>query len=220
MNKCFRGFRLAMLLAAAMGGLSLPVAAQDVPEQLRPPPGELLQLQVHAKGDQVYVCKGDGAQFSWTLKAPDAQLFDEKRKPFGKHFAGPSWESERRQPRWLARPLRMFLSPDADSIAWLLVTVVSHDGSGVLSRVTSIQRVDTKGGKAPASGCDVSHAGQETRAAYSADYRFYAPEVIHVGSQAAHSQVIFSSANSPPAEMGTVKFAETRLAPEISSAFR
>jgi uncharacterized protein DUF3455 len=175
MNNRFRGFRLAVLLAAAMGGLPLPVAAQDVPEQLRPPPGELLQLQVHAKGDQVYVCKGEGAQFSWTLKAPDAQLFDENRKPFGKHFAGPSWEANDGS-RVVGKAVANLPSPDVDSIPWLLVTVVSHDGTGVLSRVTSIQRVNTKGGKAPASGCDVSHAGQETRAAYSADYRFYAPK--------------------------------------------
>jgi hypothetical protein len=175
MTHCVRGFRLAMLLAVAMGGLSFPVAAQDPSEQLRPPPGELLQLQVHGKGDQVYVCKGDGAQFSWTLKAPDAQLFDGKGKPFGKHFAGPSWEANDGS-RVVGKAVANVPSPEADSIPWLLVTVVSHEGSGVLSRVTSIQRVNTKGGKAPASGCDVSHAGQETRAAYSADYRFYAPK--------------------------------------------
>ena len=30
---------------------------------------------------------------AWTLKAPDAQLIDKKGKPFGKHFAGPSWQA-------------------------------------------------------------------------------------------------------------------------------
>jgi len=54
---------------------------------------EQLLLQVHAKGDQIYTCKSDAAQFTWTLKAPDAQLFDKDGKPFGKHFAGPSWEA-------------------------------------------------------------------------------------------------------------------------------
>jgi hypothetical protein len=46
----------------------------------------------------------------------------------------------------------------------------------VLSRATSIQRLNTKGGKAPASGCDAAHAGQEVRVPYSADYLFYAPK--------------------------------------------
>jgi hypothetical protein len=67
-------------------------------------------------------------------------------------------------------------SPDPDSIPWLLVHVVSHEGTGVLSRATSIQRLNTKGGKAPASGCDAEHLNQELRAPYSADYLFFAPK--------------------------------------------
>ena len=40
----------------------------------------------------------------------------------------------------------------------------------------TIQRLNTKGGKAPVSGCDSSHAGLEVRVAYSADYFFYGPK--------------------------------------------
>ena len=65
---------------------------------------------------------------------------------------------------------------DANSIPWLLVNIVTHEGSGVLSRATTIQRLNTKGGKAPASGCDAAHVGQEVRAPYSADYLFFAPK--------------------------------------------
>jgi hypothetical protein len=65
------------------------------------------------------------------------------------------------------------VSPDPDSIPWLLVNIISHDGSGVLSPATSIQRLNTKGGKAPASGCDASHVGQEVRVPYSADCLFF-----------------------------------------------
>jgi hypothetical protein len=39
--------------------------------------------------------------------------------------------------------------------------------------VTSIQRLNTKGGKAPASGCDAAHTDQELRVPYSADYAFF-----------------------------------------------
>jgi hypothetical protein len=58
----------------------------------------------------------------------------------------------------------------------LLVNVVGHDGSGMLSSVTTVQRLNTKGGKAPASGCDAAHNGDEVRVSYSADYLFYAPK--------------------------------------------
>jgi hypothetical protein len=175
MRNSIRGFASAALLAAASTVLSFSVAAQQVPKQIQPPAKEQLLLQVHAKGDQVYTCKSDAAQFTWTLKAPDAQLFDKDGKPFGKHFAGPSWEASDGS-RVTGKAVANAPSPDPDSIPWLLDNIVSHDGSDVLSRVTTVQRLNTKGGKAPATGCDASHAGQELRVPYSADYLFYAPK--------------------------------------------
>jgi hypothetical protein len=162
----------AVTLAVIFGGA---VGAQQVPEALRAPGNEQLVVQVHAKGDQIYSCKVDGAQPGWTLKAPDAQLFDEDGKAFGKHFAGPSWEASDGS-RVVGKAAANAPSPDANSIPWLLVKVVSHEGEGVLAQVTSIQRLNTKGGKAPASGCDAAHAGQEVRVPYTADYLFFAPK--------------------------------------------
>jgi hypothetical protein len=162
------GGALAVILLGAA------VWAQQVPAALQPPDNEQLVVQVHAKGDQIYSCKADGAQAGWTLKAPEAQLFDKDGKAFGKHFAGPSWEANDGS-RVVGKAASNLASPDAESIPWLLVKVVSHAGEGVLARVTSIQRIDTKGGKAPATGCDAGHAGQEVRVAYSADYLFFAP---------------------------------------------
>jgi hypothetical protein len=174
MRNRIHGLAFAAVLVAS-AGFSSSVAARQVPQQLQPPTGEQLLLQVHAKGDQIYTCKGDAAQFSWTLKAPDAQLFDKDGKPFGKHFAGPSWEANDGS-RVTGKAVANSPSPDSDSIAWLLVNILIHEGSGILSRATSIQRLNTKGGKAPATGCDASHAGQELRVRYSADYLFYAPK--------------------------------------------
>jgi hypothetical protein len=175
MHNCIRGFASATLLAAASIFLAFSAAAQQVPQQIQPPAKEQLFLEVHAKGDQVYGCKSDGAQFTWTLKAPDAQLFDNNGKAFGKHFAGPSWEANDGS-RVTGKAIASAPSPDADSIPWLLVNILSHEGSGVLSRATTIQRINTKGGKAPTSGCDASHVGGEVRVPYSADYLFYAPK--------------------------------------------
>ena len=166
---------LPKLLAAAIFLFPFAARAQEIPLQLQPPANEHLLVKVHAKGDQVYTCKEAAGQFSWTLKAPDAQLFDSDGKPFGKHFAGPSWEAKDGS-RVTGKAVANAPSPDADSVAWLLVNVVSHEGSGVLSRAATIQRINTKGGKAPASGCDASRAGQELRVAYTADYLFYAPK--------------------------------------------
>jgi hypothetical protein len=145
---------------------------QQVPQELRPPSNEQLLLQAHAKGDQIYTCKEGATQFVWTLKGPEAQLADKDGKPFGKHYAGPTWEANDGS-RITGKAAANAPSPDNDSIPWLLVTVVSHSGEGVLARVTSIQRLNTKGGKAPASGCDSAHAGQDVRVPYTADYLFF-----------------------------------------------
>jgi hypothetical protein len=178
MRNSISGWSVGLFSAAVVFSLSATAhqGTLEIPQQLQPPPNEQVLLRVHAKGDQVYTCKGDSAQFTWTLKAPDAQLFDKDGKPFGKHFAGPSWEANDGS-RVTGKAAASAPSPDANSIPWLLVTVVSHEGiSGVLSHATTIQRLNTNGGKPPASGCDAAHAGEEVRAPYSADYIFYAPK--------------------------------------------
>lgn len=175
MSKTVRACVCPILVVIVAGFFAFPAVAQQVPERLQPPPTETLLLQVHAKGDQVYVCKAEGAQFTWTLKAPEAQLFAKDGKLFGKHFAGPSWQANDGS-RVTGKAAANAPSPDPDSIPWLLVTVVSRSGEGVLARVTSIQRLNTKGGKASTSGCDNAHLGQESRVPYSADYLFFAPK--------------------------------------------
>lgn len=165
----------SVVLAAIASAFSAGVCAQDATPQLLPPPGQELFLRVQGKGDQIYVCKADAAQPAWTLKAPDAQLFKDGAL-FGKHFAGPSWQAADDGSRVVGKAVANAPSPDPDSIPWLLVNVVSREGHGVLERANYIQRLNTKGGKAPASGCDAAHSGQEIRVPYSADYLFYGPK--------------------------------------------
>ncbi|HEY0702568.1 MAG TPA: DUF3455 domain-containing protein [Candidatus Acidoferrales bacterium] len=175
MRNPIRRFAFLFVLVASAAVYCGPAGAQDVPAQLQPPAGEKLFLKVQGRGDQVYVCRTDAAPPAWTLKAPDAQLYDKDDELFGKHFAGPSWQAMDGS-KVMGKAVANVPSPNADSIPWLLVNIVSHEGTGVLSRATTIQRLNTKGGKAPATGCDAAHAGQEVRVAYSADYLFYSPK--------------------------------------------
>jgi hypothetical protein len=174
MHQSIRKAAFAVLLAT-MSAVSLSSAAQQVSQQLQPAANEQLVIQLRGTGDQIYTCKSEGAQFQWTLKAPEAQLFNQDGKLFGKHFAGPSWEANDGS-RITGKAAAKEPSPDPNSIPWLRIDVVSHDGNGVFSRVTTVQRLNTKGGAAPSSECDAAHAGQEVRASYSADYLFYAPK--------------------------------------------
>lgn len=144
-----------------------------VPENLRVPGGQPLLLRVAARGVQIYTCKAkaaDAAAFAWTLKAPEAELFDGTGARFGRHYGGPTWESADGS-RVVGEVVQS--SPVPGAVPWLLLRAKSHEGAGTLAKVTFIQRVDTAGGVAPSEGCDAAHAGAETRVDYSANYAFY-----------------------------------------------
>ena len=170
MRQYVRGFAGFVVFLAAC----CSAGAQQVPQELRPPSNEQLLLQVHAKGDQIYTCKQGVTQFAWTLKGPEAQLTDKDGKPFGKHYAGPSWEANDGS-RITGKAAANAPSPDNDSIPWLLLDATSNTGTGTFGKVASIQRLHTQGGKAPAEGCDAGHATEEARIPYQADYYFYVP---------------------------------------------
>jgi len=165
-------------LAATIGMQAWVYAASapDVPEQIKAPAGERLVFQAHASGGQIYVCQqaADGKS-QWTLKAPEAQLHDGKGAVVGHHYAGPTWKHNDGS-EVTGKASAKVDSPDSDSIPWLLLTATGHSGAGVFAQVTSIQRIHTKGGHAPAvASCDSSKLGTEATIPYTADYYFYGP---------------------------------------------
>ena len=174
-NRTQIALSVALVLAAtAAQAQSTPRPA--VPDAIKAPAGEQVVFVAHAAGSQIYTCgKGDDGKPQWTLKAPEAQLRDAKGALIGHHAAGPSWKHIDGS-SVTGKLAAKAPSPDAGSIPWLLLTAVSHDGKGKFERVTSIQRVHTKGGQPPpADKCDPSKPGAETWIPYSADYYFFAP---------------------------------------------
>ena len=131
-------------------------SAPDVPDAIAVPAGETVQFFVTAK------------------------LRDRKDKVIGQHFADPTTKL----PTWKlkdgsevsGKAAAHVDSLDSDSIPWLLVNVVSHAGKpGLLTNVTTIQRVHTHGGKLGNDACDETHKDTETKSDYKADYYFFAP---------------------------------------------
>jgi len=168
---------LAAALSSAAAAWAQSTPRPTVPDAIKAPATEQVVFVAHAAGSQIYTCgKGDDGKPQWTLKAPEAQLRDAKGALIGHHSAGPTWKHIDGS-SVTGKLAAKAASPDPNSIPWLLVTVVSHDGKGVFDRVTTIQRVDTKGGQPPPAGkCDPSKASAaETWIPYSADYYFYAP---------------------------------------------
>src|SRR6266436_5776019 len=172
--------------ATTMAGASLAAfltgcAASNVgtnpvaPENLKVPAGQVLSLVSPAAGVQIYECgasRADPTKFEWVFKAPEADLFDLSGKKIGKHYAGPTWESNDGS-KVVGEVRARDDGPSASAIPWLLLSAKSTSGNGAFSRTQAIQRLYTVGGKAPAAGCNRAQLGKEARVAYNATSYFY-----------------------------------------------
>ena len=149
-----------------------------MPENLKVPATQRLALEADASGVQIYECKpatDDPARFEWTLRAPEAELFDLGGKPIGRHYGGPTWESYDGS-KVVGEVKERSEAPNLKAIPWLLMTAKSASGDGVFGRTVSIQRAQTAGGKAPLQGCGAEYAGNQVRVRYTARYYFYEPK--------------------------------------------
>jgi hypothetical protein len=131
-------------------------------------PGETVVLSVHADGAQLYECKaGPDGKPSWAFREPIATLLLDG-KTVGRHYAGPSWEHSDGS-AVVGKAVGSVPGATPNDIPWLKLEVISRRGSGILSGVTTVQRINTRGGKLEGA-CD--KAGAFTSAPYSADYVF------------------------------------------------
>jgi hypothetical protein len=160
------------LLLLSVAPHILPAQTLDIPKELRVPEGQTLLLRLHGEGKQIYSCRNAADVYAWKLKGPEAKLVDDDGKVVGRHFAGPTWESTDGS-RVTGKLAASVASSDANSIPWLLLSAASHEGTGVMQRVLSIQRLDTKGGAAPSTGCAAGRENTETSVPYEASYYFY-----------------------------------------------
>ena len=177
---------MRILGASALGSLSLVALLSgcvsspankppNTPESLRPPANQVLALKALATGVQIYACSASQDQpagFEWVFRAPEAELFDEKGRKVGKHYAGPTWESTDGS-TVVGEVKARDGGPDPSAIPWLLLSAKSNSGSGVFSQIKSVQRLQTVEGKAPSAPCGRDNAQQVVRVPYKAAYYFY-----------------------------------------------
>jgi hypothetical protein len=148
----------------------LPVLPSDT---LAVPAGNRLAFSFDAIGVQIYACQQTTSGPAWVFQAPEATLYDRCGHVAGKHFAGPTWQANDGSTVVGAKLAAFTVDPTA--IPWLLLQAASHTGDGRMSEVSDVQRLDTVGGIAPATGCDVDHVGDTARVDYTATYFFYEP---------------------------------------------
>jgi hypothetical protein len=156
------------LLPFTVLALSISPAAADVPDAIAAR-GEVMIVTAQAVGAQIYECRADNTgKLVWQFREPIATMFV-NGKTVGRHYAGPTWEmADGSQVR--AKIAGNAPGATAADIPLLKLEVTSSSGSGQLTGVTLIQRLNTKGGKAEAT---CQSAGAFLSVPYTADYAFY-----------------------------------------------
>ena len=159
--------RLALLALPLLAiAIAAPAHAQ-MPAAIAAP-GETAVATWHAEGAQVYECKaGADGKLAWAFREPIATLLLDG-KTIGRHYAGPNWEHMDGS-AVVAKVAANAPGATPKDIPLLKLEVVSSRGSGALTGVTTVQRINTAGGRHEGA-CD--KAGTFHSAPYAADYVF------------------------------------------------
>jgi len=191
---CMSALATAFVVALPQVGHAQNVTPPAVPDKLQVEEGNEAFLIGHAFGSQDYVCAASGSGVAFVLTTPEAVLFDNPARRVINHFFSPNpveggtiratWQSTRNSSVFWGKLVHAatfetdpdFVAPDA--IAWLTLgragVLVGVGGGRELSVATFVQRVNTVGGLAPATGCNSpDDIGHKAFVPYEADYVFF-----------------------------------------------
>ena len=158
---------IAVALFFPMAILAASITSAQLPDAVAAP-NEAMIVTVHAEGAQIYDCKANAdGKLVWQFREPIATLFIDG-KTVGRHFAGPSWELVDGS-AVTGKIAGRAAGATPKDIPLLKLEVTSHHGAGQLTGVTTIQRLNTKGGVVEGP-CE--SAGAFLPVPYSADYTF------------------------------------------------
>lgn len=164
----------ALLGACSTPSMMKPVDNAALPEAVRVPAGQRQTLATTGVGEITYECrekKDMAGTYEWAFVAPVAMLYSRDRQAVGKYYAGPTWEAHDGSK---VTGKQLAVAPaGAGNIPLQLVKAEPAMGMGAMQGVSYIQRLNTKGGVAPAAPCDAGTKGARQQVAYEADYVFY-----------------------------------------------
>lgn len=170
----------ATLLSACAGTMmsTPPMTAysQDMlPAAVQVPTGHRVAMETVGAGEISYECREKAAmagQHEWVFVGPEATLQDRSGRAIGRYFGPPAtWAL---QDGSSLTGTQLAVAPAAPgSIPLQLVKANPAMGNGALVGVTHIQRVQTRGGVAPALPCGAAEKGKRESVKYQADYVFW-----------------------------------------------
>lgn len=171
--------RLALLGAVAAlvpsVGYAQGADAPNVPAALQVPDGQVLLFRAFAVGTQNYECQSnaEGAT-TWIFRQPKAVLVGDDGESLGIHGRGPFWAAYDGSRVVGSSPISAPGGDPTHDVPLLLLRATPGEADGRFAGVSYIQRLDTRGGAAPAGACDPDQ--QPTLAVpYLAVYYFYGP---------------------------------------------
>ena len=147
---------------------------RNIDPQLKPSANEKVYLISRANGVQIYQCQvqpDKTDKYDWKFEAPEADLYNRRGYKIGKHYGGPTWEGN--DGSKVVGKVKASVDYRPSTIPWLLLDAAKTEGNGIFGKTSSLQRLDTVGGKAPTSGCNSRAIGKKVRVPYTANYYFY-----------------------------------------------
>ncbi len=172
MNRLF-----APVSAAAMAILlsNAPAWAADAAPSIAVPAGHAVAMTAMGAGDLTYECRVKANMpdaHEWVFAGPSAVLYGADKKAVGKYYGGPTWEANDGS-KVSGKQLAVVPATNPGSIPHQLVQAGPATGTGLMSGITYIQRVNTKGGIAPTDPCNAANVSAKKTVKYEADYVFY-----------------------------------------------
>jgi Protein of unknown function (DUF3455) len=155
-----------------------PNDQSTLPSSVKVTNGDTVLLRaIVTQGYQVYECQASSTSasgFAWTLQSPLAILKADQGTNVI-HSAGPSWLYTQ-DGSMVTGAVAASATQDVSAVPWLRLDIKEHLGkTGLFNNVDQIQRLYTKGGIAPSSGCNQDAAKQHEiqPVSYTAEYVFW-----------------------------------------------
>ena len=175
MTRTFAPYLLATGLLVALAQQSA-YAQAAVPDAVKVPEGHKIMLETVGVGEITYECRDKAnmpGQTEWVFVGPKAVLNDRSGKAVGDYFGPPATWQAKDGSKVTGTQLAVAPAAKAD-LPYQLVKANPAEGKGAMQGVSYIQRLATKGGVAPASGCTAQSKGTQQVVKYQADYVFWA----------------------------------------------
>ena len=148
---------------------------KGLPALIQVAAGNSVVLEAQAKGTITYACRKEKeplTTYKWIVAGEQGVLKDSEGKEIGTYSGPPArWSVDDKS---FVNGSQVAVSPNgAKNIPFQLVKADVAGGQGVLTAVSYVQRVNTKGGVAPSKKCTVDNVGEKAEVKYSAEYRFW-----------------------------------------------